>query len=187
MNVLLIVVQWLHVITAVIWFGTTLFLDLILIPTLTTFPISQQREFNARLIPNMVRIVAPTALAVVILGLLRGTVFGPVRSFEFLVGTAYGWTFLIALLLAVATILWGQFVTGRNAEKLAVIPVGDDGQPGPDYVAQSNLVKRVAWVELGLFLLVFTTMILMRFGYWRPPPLPQAASDSLCAPHAGLY
>lgn len=165
MNVLVIVVQWLHVITAVMWFGTTLFLDLILIPTLTTFPISQQREFNARLIPNMVRIIAPTALAVVILGLLRGTVFGPVKSFSYLFGSAYGWTFLIALLLAVGTILWGQFVTGRQAEKLAATPVGADGQPGPEYVAQSALVRRVAIIELGLFLLVFTTMILMRFGY----------------------
>jgi uncharacterized membrane protein len=165
MNVLVIVVQWLHVITAVMWFGTTLFLDFILIPTLTTFPISQQREFNARLIPNMVRIIAPTALAVVILGLLRGTVFGPVKSFSYLFGTAYGWTFLIALLLAVATILWGQFLTGRNAERLAALPLGADGQPGPEYVAQSDFVKRVAWIELGLFLLVFTTMILMRFGY----------------------
>jgi uncharacterized membrane protein len=107
MNVLTSVVQWLHVITAVMWFGATLFLDLILIPTLTAFPISQQREFNAKLIPNMVRIIAPTALAVVILGLPRGTVFGPAKSFEFLFGAAYGWTFLIALLLAVATILWG--------------------------------------------------------------------------------
>jgi hypothetical protein len=113
----------------------------------------------------MVRIIAPTALAVVILGILRGTVFGPVRSFQYLFGTAYGWTFLIALLVAVGTILWGQFVTGRNAEKLAAIPVGDDGQPGPDYVAQSDLTKRVSFIELGLFLLVFTTMILMRFGY----------------------
>jgi hypothetical protein len=143
----------------------SIFLDLILIPTLTTFPISQQREFNARLIPNMVRIIAPAALAVVILGLLRGTVFGPVKSFTYLLGTAYGWTFLIALLLAVATILWGQFVTGRNAEKLAAIPVGDDGLPGPEYIAQSTLVRRVAGIELGLFLAVFTTMILMRFGY----------------------
>jgi uncharacterized membrane protein len=165
MNVLVIVVQWLHVITAVMWFGTTLFLDLILVPTLTTFPISQQREFNAKLIPNMVRIIAPTALAVVILGLLRGTVFGPVKSFSYLFGTAYGWTFLIALLLAVGTILWGQLITGRNAEKLAALPLGSDGQPGPEYIAQSDLVKRVAWIELGLFLLVFTTMILMRFGY----------------------
>jgi hypothetical protein len=43
--------------------------------------------------------------------------------------------------------------------------LGSDGQPGPEYVAQSDLVKRVAFIELGLFLLVFTTMILMRFGY----------------------
>jgi hypothetical protein len=56
-------------------------------------------------------------------------------------------------------------MTGRNAEKLAAIPVGDDGQPVPEYVAQSDLVRRVAYIELGLFLLVFTTMILMRFGY----------------------
>jgi hypothetical protein len=130
------------------WFGTTLFLALILIPTLTTFPISQQREFNAKLIPNMTRIIAPTALAVVLLGLLRGTVFGPVRSFEFLFGAAYGWTFLIALLLAVATILWGQFVTGRNAEKLAALPLGADGQPGPEYTAHSTLVRRVAYASL---------------------------------------
>jgi uncharacterized membrane protein len=165
MNVLVIVAQWLHVITAVMWFGTALFLDFILIPTLTTVPISQQREFNARLIPNMVRIIAPTALAVVILGLLRGVVFGPVRSFDYLFGAAYGWTFLIALLLAVGAILWGQFVTGRNAEKLAALPLGAHGQPGPEYVAQSDLVKRAAFIQLRLFLLVFTAMILMRLGY----------------------
>jgi hypothetical protein len=147
------------------WFGTTLFLDLILIPTRTTFPISQQRDLNAKLIPNTARVIAPTALAVVILGLLRGTVFGPVGSLVFVFGMAYGWTFLIALLLAVGTILWGQFITGRNAELLAALPLGADGQPRPKYIAQSDLVKRLTHLELGLFLLVFTTMILMRFGY----------------------
>ncbi len=47
---------------------------------------------------------------ILILGLLRGTIFGPVRSLDFLFGTACGITFLIAFLAAMATFLWGHFV-----------------------------------------------------------------------------
>ncbi len=47
---------------------------------------------------------------ILILGLVRGTIFGPVQSLGFLFGTAYGITFLIAFLAAVATFLWGHFV-----------------------------------------------------------------------------
>jgi hypothetical protein len=44
---------------------------------------------------------------VVLLGIIRGTVFGPIRSFSFLFTSAYGITWLIALLVSCLLIAWG--------------------------------------------------------------------------------
>ncbi len=43
-------------------------------------------------------------------------------------------------------------------------PVQPDGSPTPELVAATNQVKRLVGVELLAFLVIFTCMILMRFG-----------------------
>jgi hypothetical protein len=42
--------------------------------------------------------------------------------------------------------------------------VGPDGQPTARLVAATDDVKRKVVLELGFFLVIFTAMILMRFG-----------------------
>ena len=168
MFVLLVVVQWLHVFAGIFWFGGTLFLDFVVIPALTGLPLGQQRSFNNRFSKIGSRVIGPIALLAILLGLVRGIAFGPVRSFDFLLGTAYGVTFLLGFIASVATYLWGLLLTSREANRLNDIAVDEqaaaEGKLPLEYTRKLARVKQYAMIELLGFFAVFTTMILMRFG-----------------------
>jgi len=164
----LIVIQWLHVFLGIFWFGSTLYLDFVVIPAVMTLPLEQQRSVSKPLTMFSERVIIPAAILVILLGLVRGTIFGPVRSLDFLFGTAYGITFLMALLAALATFAWGQLVLTRAARRLDTFPLAEvmqtDGKVALAFVAQVQRVKLLALLELLGFFVIFTCMILMRFG-----------------------
>jgi len=164
----LIVIQWLHVFLGIFWFGSTLYLDFVVIPAVMTLPLEQQRSVSKPLTMFSERVIIPAAILVILLGLVRGTIFGPVRSLDFLFGTAYGITFLIALLAALATFAWGQLVLTRAARRLDTFPLAEvmqtDEKVALAFAAQVQRVKLLALLELFGFFVIFTCMILMRFG-----------------------
>jgi uncharacterized membrane protein len=159
-----VVVQWLHVLLAILWFGNSLTLATITIPAISRLPLVRQQEIGAQLGERGTRVIDIVAPAVIILGFLRGTVFGSVRDAGTLFGTAYGLTFLVALIAAIATFLWGRFVIVPSVRALSVAPVNPDGTPTPELDAALARAKRVTVLELLGFLVVYTCMILMRFG-----------------------
>ncbi len=164
----LIVIQWLHVFLGIFWFGSTLYLDFVVIPAVMTLPLEQQRSVSKPLTMFSDRVLIPAAILVILLGLVRGTIFGQVRSLDFLFGTAYGITFLIAFLAAVATLSWGHFVVGRAARYLEAFPLTEvmksGGAVALAFASQVQRVKLLALLELLGFFVIFTCMILMRFG-----------------------
>jgi uncharacterized membrane protein len=164
----LIVIQWLHVLLGIFWFGSTLYLDFVVIPAVMALPLEQQRTVSKPLTTFSERVIIPAAILVMLLGLIRGIVYGPVRSLDFLFGTAYGLTFLIALLAALATFAWGQLVLTRAARRLDTFPLADVMKSGGPvalaFAAQIQRVKLLALLELLGFFVIFTCMILMRFG-----------------------
>jgi hypothetical protein len=70
-------------------------------------------------------------------------------------GTAYGLTWLVALLVTIAL-----FVTGARLLGPAVVGLRET----PDFPAAVARIRRIAQFDLVLFLVVFTCMVLMRFG-----------------------
>jgi uncharacterized membrane protein len=164
----LIVIQWLHVLLGMFWFGSTLYLDVVVIPAVMTLPLEQQRSVSKPLTRFSERVIIPAAILVIILGLVRGTIFGPVQSWNFLLGTAYGLTFLLALLAALATLAWGLLVLNRAARRLDTFPLAEvlqtEGKVALAFASQVQRVKRFALLELLGFFIIFTCMILMRFG-----------------------
>ena len=164
MDWLVFAVQWLHVLFAILWFGNSLSLATITIPAISRLPLVRQQEIGAELGERGTRVIDIVAPAVIVLGVLRGTLFGPIRDANALFGTAYGLTFLVALIVALATFVWGRFVIVPATRALAAAPVNPDGTPTAELDAALARAKRVTVLELIGFIVVFTCMILMRFG-----------------------
>jgi uncharacterized membrane protein len=157
------IVQWLHVLLGILWFGAALYTDVILIPAISGFSLEKQRELGAALGVRgtaVFRIVGP---AIIVLGFVRGTVFGPIKSIDALT-TAYGITWLVALVVALALYRWAFTTYAGALEALTTVPLAPDGSATPEVVAATERVKRLAVLELVFFFVIFTCMVLMRFG-----------------------
>ena len=161
-------IQWLHVLTAITWFGAVIYNDLILIPALMKLPVDQGRAAGGAIRVQGTKVIVPVAAAVIVLGFLRGTVFGQIRSADALFGTAYGITWLAALVVAIVAFYWGVKVIGAAIEKFSAFDMSRaslaDGSPNPEFTALVADIKRKSSLELLMFLVIFTGMILMRFG-----------------------
>ena len=168
MDWLQVVVQWLHVLLGIFWFGSTIAMNIIIIPAIMTLPLDRQRETAGAIGTVASRIMPKAAMGVIALGILRGTVFGQVQSLDALTST-YGITWLVGLIAATGTFLWGMRVLEPALHRMNAIPIADaflpTGGPSPAMLAAIGNVKRVAGLELIGFFVVFTCMILMRFGY----------------------
>jgi putative copper export protein len=125
-------VRWLHILGATVWFGSFLILTYVVRPSLTDDELAAQAS---RIGPRALRIVVPSIVVVGITGLLLGTIFGPIHSLADLVSTAYGLTWLAAIVLG----------------GLAFWPT----KPG--------WMRRVHAEAIGFFG-AFTAMILLHFG-----------------------
>jgi uncharacterized membrane protein len=156
--------QWLHIVLAILWFGNSLVLAAIIIPAINRLPILAQREVGVHIGERALRVIDVVAPSVVVLGVIRGTLLGPIKSVDFLFGSAYGLTWLIALVVAVLTFLWGRIVIMGGVRTMNLAPVNSDGTPTPELEAATNGVKLLVSLELIGFLVIFTCMILMRFG-----------------------
>jgi hypothetical protein len=161
------IVQWLHVGLGILWFGTVLYTAIILIPAISRLPLGQQRQVGKVIGEQGFKVIRPVAGAVILLGLIRGTLFGPIDSAADL-GTAYGITWLVGLAFAVGAYLWAERMVAPALERMNAIPeaeaLGADGAPTPVLEGAISVVKRNAVLELGFFAVIFTCMILMRFG-----------------------
>ena len=163
-----IIIQWLHVFSGIFWFGSTLYLDFVVIPAVTTLPLDQQRAVSKPLSALSARAIIPAALFAILLGIVRGIIGGEIPTFASLFTRAYGITFLIGLIAALATFLWGLLVTTRGARQLDEFPLAEVTQSGSAaslaFAAQLQRVRLFALVELLGFFVIFTCMILMRFS-----------------------
>jgi uncharacterized membrane protein len=159
-----VTVQWLHVLLGVLWFGTVLSLDVIVIPAIGRLPIVAQREISsvigARATP-IFRVIVP---AIILLGIIRGTVMGPIGSLDAVFGSAYGLTWLTALIVSLLTYLFGLRVIVPALREMDLAAVEPDGSATLALIESTNHVKRLVGLELLGFLAIFTCMILMRFG-----------------------
>lgn len=88
----LVVEQWLHVLFGILWFGSILYINLILIPSLLPLPREKLQEIAAQVSPMTTHILRPAAIVVIVLGFIRGTFLGQLHSIQDVVGTAYGVT-----------------------------------------------------------------------------------------------
>ena len=161
---LIIVVQWLHVLFAIFWFGSRFVVTFILLPAMRRVKQSEQAAFLGELIRHFVRVEPALGIATIVLGFLRGTVFGVVTDAGVALGTPYGRTWTVALALGLVAAALGGAV-GANFTALRAIPVAADGSSQPAFDAQIGRTLTFSYASFAVFLAIFTCMILLRFGY----------------------
>ena len=164
MNWLTFGVQWLHVLLGVLWFGYSLSLAVIIIPAINRLALTRQREIGQYLGERGESVIDFVGPAVILLGFIRGTWLGQIDSVSDVFSSAYGLTWLVGLLAATATFLWGRLVIGGALDAMNGVPLAADGTATPELLAATDRVKLVVVLELVGFLIVFSCMILMRFG-----------------------
>ncbi len=167
-EVLGIVVHWLHVLAGIVWFGGAVFFNLVLMPSMRSLPPAGQQGLGLAALARTNRIFGVAAGTSILMGLLRGTVFGPIQSWDVLFGSAYGITWLIALVLTIGIAILGTRMIGLPAERLyhdAAMWQWEGGGPSPAFLSTVAGIRRGGMIVLASFLIIFTLMILMRFGY----------------------
>ena len=155
--------QWLHILLGILWFGNSLALAVVVIPALNKLPLIRQQEVGAVLGERGLQVFDIVGPAVILVGIIRGTLLGRLDSLDEVFGTTYGIVWLVALVVATATFLWGRFVIVPATRRLAVAPVNADGTATAELDSALNRAKMVTVLELIGFLVIFTCMILMRF------------------------
>jgi uncharacterized membrane protein len=155
----LVITQWLHVVLGILWFGSTLYINLVFIPAVLPFPREKQQEISARISPLTTFVLRPTAIAVIALGFIRGTVLGQIHGVQDALGTSYGRTWLVALIGALALFAFIEVIFDPTIRRL------NTAKEEAEYDATLGRVKLYAVIELIGFFAIFTCMILMRFGF----------------------
>ena len=167
MEYLVIIVQWVHVLAAILWVGGFAVINFLVFPSIPTLPPEQQRRFGRALSPKLKTYFSVVSGIVMLFGIIRGTLLGPIRGLDVLFGTPYGWMWLASLILTIGLAVLGARVVGPTAERMYF----DDslwefgpGQPPPaGLMAHVQLLRTVGLIETVGFLVVFTLMIGMRF------------------------
>lgn len=150
------IVHWLHILTAVAWFGGTMIFDFVIWPTLLRRPARESRSLYEALEKPAGLVFATAGNATVVLGLLRGTWLGQIRSFDVLTATPYGHTFLTALFLTIGFIAFGVVTRGKLPAR---VWNGDEYQPGA-----ARFLHRNGAIELALMVAIVACMVAMHFG-----------------------
>jgi uncharacterized membrane protein len=151
----LIVVQWLHVLGGIFWFGSAMMTDFVLVPMLKSVPAEARSAWLKVFASRYGRLVGPIGGATIVLGVLRG-IFGGVFSE---ITSAYGLTWIAAIVVGVAVAGIGGALIGPTAEKMA------DASDESHMTALFRRITGYGRIEVGGFLVLFSMMIAMRFGY----------------------
>ena len=152
---LLIVLQWLHVLAGILWFGSSMLTDFVLFPMLRGLSPQTRTEWLREFAAHYGRLIGAVGGLTILLGIARGIaggVFGQITS-------AYGLTWIAAIVVGFGLAAVGGGLIGRTAQSMA--KAADTGAMDPLYAR----IQRYVPLDVGGFVVIFTLMIAMRFGY----------------------
>ena len=151
----LIVLQWLHILAGIFWFGSAMTAHVIVFPAFRMFPPATRRGIIEAFAARYGRLVAVVAGATILLGILRGLTGGVLNMLT----SPYGVTWMAAIVLAVG-------IAAFEGARLSPVVGKLIAAGGPELIdALDQRLAGYGKIELGGFLVLFSLMIAMRFGY----------------------
>src|SRR5690625_6150775 len=104
------IVLFIHILLAVIWFGSVLFIGWGVFPTSNKLKPTDQRQFLINLMKWVHWPLTLTGLSVIITGIILGTYLGPLKNWNIIISKLYGNIFLTALIIAIFIIFRGVII-----------------------------------------------------------------------------
>ena len=151
----LIALQWLHILAGIFWFGSAMTAHLVAFPAFSTFQPETRRSIIEAFAARYGRLVGAVAGLTILLGILRGIAGGVLN----VLGSPYGLTWTAAIVLGLGIAAFEGLRVSPTVGKL--IATSDAGQ----IQALDDRLTRYGTIHLGGFLVIFSLMIAMRFGY----------------------
>ncbi len=151
----LIALQWLHILAGIFWFGTAMTAHVVAFPAFSTFPPPTRRAIIEAFAARYGRLVGAVAGLTILLGILRGISGGVLNVLT----SPYGLTWTAAIVLGLGIAAFEGMRISPTVGKL--IASSDAGQ----IQALDDRLASDGKVHLGGFLVIFSLMIAMRFGY----------------------
>lgn len=148
--------QGFHVLCGIFWFGSVLFADFVLMPTITSLEPQQQAAVMGPLGKRASRTMIPVSILTIISGIFLGISEGILNELS----TREGWTWIASIAVSCALFYWGLRVINPSERKLKKLTPGT-----PEFTQQLSQIKMYILLELLALILLFIFMVLMRFGY----------------------
>jgi uncharacterized membrane protein len=155
-NIALVAFQFLHILLGSIFIGSLIYLRFVLWPGLLTRSSEEARTFYETILKKTNVLLAASGGLNFILGVIRGTLLGQLRSAEAW-GTPYGITFSIALLATLVLLILSPRLGPALLKK---VWSGTSFVPGA-----AKKVNGIFLFPLLLILVILACMVLMHFGF----------------------
>lgn len=165
MDPFVIAVHLLHVAGGAAWLGGSVFANLFLVPYTLRQPTERRRHLIRTLLVGPERLMIGAALLVVVTGLVRGTLLGPISGPESL-GRPYGLVWILSIVVIALVFATGARLTGPAMRRLTQEDhLWDD--PSPAAVRRRDALSRrlvIGFrVELAGILGVLGLMVMLRY------------------------
>jgi uncharacterized membrane protein len=163
-NLLVGIIEFLHVAAGLLWVGGAVFFDAIVAPLSKTAPLPHQKSIGDFIVPRAGRFFAVAGSLTILFGILRGVVGGRIDNVQAF-GTSYGIVWLISLIASIAMAAWGARVIGPRAKRLYAdeslwVPAAD-GSVNPGLTAAHKGLASAARIETVCFAAIIVGMVLL--------------------------
>ncbi len=166
---LLAILAFGHVLSAVGWLGGGLLVTFVLGPNLVRLAPAARLEFNAKILPRVIRFVEVTIGTTFLFGLLLLYVYFN-GNFTFLSGTAQGLELSSGIILALGDAVLANaiiFPTFRKVIRMSNdLLQGGQQAPPPELLKYSERARLGSLIGVFLLIIVLALMVFAGFGFY---------------------
>ena len=159
-------VQWLHVLSGILWIGGGFYTIVVQLPALSATPAPARGAAMAALVPRQLRYIFRVAELTIALGLLNLFASGRAQELTRL-DTRWSWAILIGIVLAVGIYAATRATVGRWAfQLLAAGPraAGGDTSAAAEMEALGQRIRRFGYLQLLVGAAIVLAMVTARFS-----------------------
>jgi len=166
-DVLRWLVQYLHVLSGVLWFGAGFYVSLVQLPALLTLPPPQRLPAIVALGPRQIRYVLRIAEVTIAFGIINALLTGRLAALQTTVGTLWGWAIGLGAILAIG--LYVLLQTRVAPAVFSIVAVARAAQQGDaataaELPALAQRIRTLGYVQMAIGAIVVLLMITARFN-----------------------